>query len=97
MNVSYTFNLTPPHGPDENHFYLYTSYLRNRLYIFIFENLIAGEHPLTRATQSPHRRTRRYSPRHYPNMGFRIKGDERILGSSDFVERVSKKADEGLP
>jgi hypothetical protein len=28
--------------------------------------------------------------------GIRIKGDERILGSSDFVERVLKKADEEL-
>ena len=29
-------------------------------------------------------------------MGVRIKGDERILGSSDFVERVLKQADEQL-
>jgi len=29
-------------------------------------------------------------------MGIRIKGDERLLGSSDFVEQVLKQADEQL-
>jgi chromosomal replication initiation ATPase DnaA len=32
----------------------------------------------------------------FRNIGVRIKGDERILGSSDFVERVLEKADEQL-
>jgi hypothetical protein len=32
----------------------------------------------------------------FRNIGVRIKGDERLLGSSDFVERVLKKADEQL-
>lgn len=32
----------------------------------------------------------------YRDMGLRIKGDERILGSSDFVERVLKRANERL-
>jgi hypothetical protein len=32
----------------------------------------------------------------YRRRGVRIKGDERILGSSDFVERVLAKADEDL-
>jgi REP element-mobilizing transposase RayT len=34
--------------------------------------------------------------RGFSDMGVRIKGDERILGSSDFVERVLKQADEQL-
>ena len=32
----------------------------------------------------------------FRDIGVRIKGDERILGSSDFVERVLEKADEQL-
>lgn len=32
----------------------------------------------------------------FRDIGVRIKGDERLLGSSDFVERVLKKADERL-
>ncbi len=34
--------------------------------------------------------------RGFSDIGVRIKGDERILGSSDFVERVLKQADEQL-
>jgi len=34
--------------------------------------------------------------RGFRDIGVRIKGDERILGSSDFVERVLKEADEQL-
>jgi len=34
--------------------------------------------------------------RGFRDLGVRIKGDERILGSSDFVERVLKQADEQL-
>ena len=32
----------------------------------------------------------------FRNIGVRIKGDERLLGSSDFVERVLKRADEQM-
>ena len=32
----------------------------------------------------------------FRDIGVRIKGDERVLGSSDFVERVLKRADEQL-
>jgi putative transposase len=32
----------------------------------------------------------------FRNLGIRIKGDERLLGSSDFVERVLKQAEEQL-
>ncbi len=32
----------------------------------------------------------------FRDLGIRIKGDERLLGSSDFVERVLKQADEQL-
>ena len=34
--------------------------------------------------------------RGFRDIGIRIKGDERILGSSDFVDQVLKKADEQL-
>ena len=32
----------------------------------------------------------------FRDLGIRIKGDERLLGSSDFVERVLKQAEEKL-
>jgi len=32
----------------------------------------------------------------FRDLGIRIKGDERLLGSSDFVERVLKQAEEQL-
>ena len=32
----------------------------------------------------------------FRDLGIRIKGDERLLGSSDFVEKVLKQADEQL-